>query len=151
VIPVFRLQAYLRHSARQQYEAVSLPPFTLFFHPRDPAIYFNYAIPDEPVTGAVEQLWPRLRTAFTTRGRQPRFEFIEQFAPQLPALLRDASFVEEGRYPLMVCTPESYHPAPEVPGLTLTTVASDSPLPDVQDYVTVQRQGFDPHNTSARA
>jgi len=32
MMSVARLQAYLRHSAQQQYEAVSVPFFTLFFH-----------------------------------------------------------------------------------------------------------------------
>ena len=32
MVSIARLQAYLRHSAQQQYETVSVPFFTLFFH-----------------------------------------------------------------------------------------------------------------------
>ncbi|MDQ4078365.1 MAG: hypothetical protein M3220_19230 [Chloroflexota bacterium] len=71
MIPISRLQAYLRHSAQQQYETVSIPPFTLFFHPSDPFPYFNYAIPDEPVTGDQREPLEKLRAAFQSRDRQP--------------------------------------------------------------------------------
>ncbi len=44
-ISIMRLQAYLRHRARQPYDTVAVPPFTLFLHPSDPFPHFNYAIP----------------------------------------------------------------------------------------------------------
>jgi hypothetical protein len=46
---VARLQAYLRHTATRQYEALYVLPFTLFFHPHDPFPAFSYAIPNGPV------------------------------------------------------------------------------------------------------
>ena len=39
-----RLQAHAGRGA-QQYDAVHVPPFTLYFHPSDPLPYLNYAIP----------------------------------------------------------------------------------------------------------
>ena len=45
--PFTRLQDYFRASAAQRYEMVSVPPFTLFFHPTDDFPDFNYAIPDQ--------------------------------------------------------------------------------------------------------
>jgi ribosomal protein S18 acetylase RimI-like enzyme len=86
----------------------------------------------------------RVRAAFVERGRQPRFEFIEQFAPALALELRRAGYVEEGRQQFMVCSRNSFKPAGEVPGLTIATVTATSPQQQVQDFVTVQRQGFDP-------
>ena len=141
-----RLQTYLRHSAQQQYEAVRVPPFTLFFHPSDSATYFNYAIPDEAAGGDLQEPLATLRAAFIARDRRPRFEFIEEFAPDLAPALRAAGFVEDARLRLMVCTPESYRPAPEVPGLAIVGLTGEAPGADVRDYLATARQGFDPRN-----
>ncbi len=146
MISIARLQAYLRHSAHQQYDAVPVPPFTLFFHPSDPLTYFNYAIPDAPIPGEnLREPLATLRATFAARERRPRFEFIREFAPHLAPALRAAGFVEEARQQLMICTPETHHPAPSTTtGLTLTTLSPDSPTTDAQDFLTTQRQGFDP-------
>ena len=145
---IARLQAYLRHSAQQQYETVSVPFFTLFFHPTDALTYFNYAIPDEPCSGGPGASLSVLRDEFAARGRHPRIVFIQEFAPQLASALRAAGFVEEARQQLMVCTAETYRPAPEVLGLTVTELTYNPGLPasaasEVQDYLTTQRRGFD--------
>ncbi len=148
MIPITRLQAYLRHSAHRQYDAVSVPPFTLFFHPTDDLVYFNYAIPDQPTPGdPVQDLrepLAALRAAFAAHGRQPRFEFIAEFAPDLAPALHAAGFVEGARQQLMICTPDTYRDAPTVAGLTITTLSANSPLAGALDFLTTQRQGFDP-------
>ncbi len=168
MIPITRLQAYLRHSAHRQYDAVSVPPFTLFFHPTDDLVYFNYAIPDEPTPGDPGQYLREplaaLRAAFAARGRQPRFEFIAEFAPNLAPVLHADGFAEGARQQLMICTtdtyrdavsrmpwsaassftPDTYRDAPAVSGLTITTLSANSPLDDALDFLTTQRQGFDP-------
>jgi len=144
---IARLQAYLRHSAQQQYETVSVPFFTLFFHPTDALPYFNYAIPDEPCSGDPGASLPVLRDEFAARGRHPRIEFIQEFAPQLASALRAAGFVEEARQQLMVCTAETYRPAPKVLGLTITELTNASAASEVQDYLTTQRRGFDIRST----
>src|SRR5262245_41316386 len=96
-----RIQAYLRETARGYYDTVSVPPFTAFFHPGDPLRYFNYAIPDESVAGDLTDDLDRLRAAFNERGRLPRFEYVEGFAPGLAAALEAAGFELELRAPLM--------------------------------------------------
>ena len=152
MIPVDRLQTYLRHIAHQQYDAASVPPFTLFFHPTDDLIYFNYAIPDEPTPSApgkdLRQPLAALRATFAARGRQPRFEFIQEFAPNLAPVLQAAGFAEQARQQLMICTPQTFHPPPPVAGLTITPLTANSPLTDVQDFLTTQRQGFDPDDST---
>ncbi len=140
---IARLQAYLRFSAQQQYETVSVPFFTLFFHPTDALTYFNYAIPDEPSCGGLGASSSVLRDEFAARGRYPRIEFIQEFAPQLASALRAAGFVEEARQQLMVCTAEAYRPAPEVLGLTIAELTHTSVVSEVQDYLNTQRRGFD--------
>ena len=53
-------------------------------------------------TGWVADL-ARLIAAFEARERLPRFEFMEEYAPGLPAILRRAGFAEEARQTFMVC------------------------------------------------
>ena len=93
MVSIAELQTYLRCSARRQYVTISAPPFTLFFHPTDPLTFFNYAIPDEPVAGDLGASLPVLREAFESRGRSPRIEFIQEFAPQLASALAAGGFV----------------------------------------------------------
>lgn len=144
MISIANVQAYLRRSAHQHYEAVTVPPFTLFFHPTDALSFFNYAIPDEPVDGDIAVPIARLRAEFAFRERRPRFEFIEGYAPNLPLALRVYGFDEESRLHLMVCTPQAYRPVPAVVGLSVMRLSEDSPLSDVHDFLTTQRLGFTP-------
>ena len=148
MIPIDRLQAYLRHIAHRQYDTASVPPFTIFFHPTDALVYFNYAIPDEPTPAApgqnLRQPLAALRATFAARDRQPRFEFIQEFAPNLAPILRAEGFAEQARQQLMICTPQTYHPPTPIAGLAITPLTANSPLADAQDFLTTQRQGFDP-------
>lgn len=144
---VAQLQAYLRHSAQRQYEAVSVPPFTLFFHPTDSLPYLNYAIPDEPCSDGLEASLSVLRDEFAVRGRHPRLEFIQEFAPQLASALVAAGFAEEARQQFMVCTAETYRPAAAVSGLAIAELTSGSAVSEVQEVLTTQRLGFDARST----
>jgi GNAT superfamily N-acetyltransferase len=146
---IIRLQAYLRHSAQRQYTSVPVPPFTLFFHPTDALTFFNYAIPDEPPFDDLGAPLAALRSEFAARGRLPRFEFIEEYAPQLAPALRAAGFAEEARQALMVCTAATYSPAPEVPGLAISEVTGASSPDEVRTFLTCQRRGFDLHDAGA--
>lgn len=141
---ILKLQAYFRHTAQQQYEAVPVPPFTLFFNPNTDLKYLNYAIPDMACSGDLTTVLAELRQQFKARRRLPRFEFIESFAPDLPPALRQAGFIEEYRGPLMICTPTSYRPVPEIPGVTMITLDGNSPTKEIRDFTMVQRQGFNP-------
>jgi ribosomal protein S18 acetylase RimI-like enzyme len=144
MIDVARLQAYLRHSATRQYETLSVPPFTLFFHPHDPFPAFSYAIPDGPVSELGAKTRQRLRAAFDARGRKARFEFLEPFAPALPALLEEVGFVRETRQPFLVCTAENYRPLHPAPELNVVVLDLTSPWTDFSLFLTAQRRGFDP-------
>lgn len=140
------IQSYLRHSAQQQYETLAVPPFTLFFHRTDTLRFFNYAIPAAPITGDVQSELRAVRAAFVERNRQPRFEFLEEYTPALASALEAAGFACEGRYPMMVCTPDTLTPAPDVTGLTLTLLEPGATVEDARGFLTAQRLGFDPTN-----
>ena len=142
LIAIERIQAQLRSSAHQNYDAVALPPFTLFFNPDDASPYANYAIPDAPVGGDLRKPLTALRTTFAARQRRPRFEFIDVYAPDLPAALEAHGFLAEPPTYLMVCTPTTFRPAPAEPGLTVAQLAEDAPVPDLQEVLSVLRQAF---------
>ena len=137
-----RLQAQLRASAQQNYTAVALAPFTCFFNPDDPSPWSNYAIPDLPVTGELAEALSALCAVFARWARQPRFEFIEEYAPALATALVANGFQEEMRALLMVCTQETYQPAALRPAVTVTELTADAPLTALQEFLTVQRRSF---------
>ena len=140
-----RLETYMRRAAMIGRETVEAPPFICLFSPGDPLRFFNYAKPLVPVgvdaAGLADSLTV-LRSAFRARDRMPRFEFIEEYAPDLGPALVAAGFSLEERYPLLVCTPETLQLGPPIPGLTITTLTPDSPAEELLACLTVQQQGF---------
>jgi len=130
----------MRAVARQQYDSVSVPPFTLFFHPTDPLPYLNYAIPDETPgdAAALAETLSRLKAEFVRRGRRPRFEFVGAVFPALADALEASGFEIEARPQLMVATPD----APPVAGLAVETLSSASPLDAFSEFLLVQRRAF---------
>jgi ribosomal protein S18 acetylase RimI-like enzyme len=140
-----RLETYMRRAAMLGRETVEVPPFVCLFSPGDPLRFFNYAKPLGPVgaepAGLTEPL-AALRAVFRARERVPRFEFIEEYAPDLGRALAAAGFSLEGRSPLLVCTPETLRQGPPIPGLTITMLTPDSSAEDLLACLTVQQQGF---------
>ncbi len=139
-----RIQAQMRAVARRQYEAVLVPPFTLFFHDTDPLPYFNYAIPDGAgaTAGNLTARLDRLETEFHARRRVPRFEYVEACAPQLAGTLEAHGFVLENRAQLMVCPRGRERDAPAVSGLEVTSLDAATTLSEFAAFLEVQRRAF---------
>jgi ribosomal protein S18 acetylase RimI-like enzyme len=139
-----RIQAQMRAVAHRQYEAVAVPPFTLFFHDTDSLPYFNYAIPDGPVAPSFDLTAPlvRLEAEFHTRGRVPRFEFVEACAPGLGEALEAHGFTRENRAQLMVCPLGKERAAPAVSGLDVATLDAATALQEFAIFLDVQRRAF---------
>ena len=138
----------MRAVAHRQYEAVAVPPFTLFFHATDPLPFFNYAIPD---TGADVPAAPfgdlaaplaRLRAEFAARHRVPRLEFVEACAPALSQALEENGFILENRAQLMVCPRGEERAAPAVAGLEVEMLDEWMPLEKLASFLDVQRRAF---------
>jgi sugar/nucleoside kinase (ribokinase family)/GNAT superfamily N-acetyltransferase len=144
-----RIQAQLRASAQQNYEAVAAPPFTCFINPDDPSLWSNYAIPDTSIVSAVKGELSALTALFGTRGRTPRFEFLEEYTPYLASLLQAHGFQEELRALLMLCTAATYQPATPIPDVTVTELTAASPLVAIQEFLTVQRRSFGNEDATA--
>jgi len=136
------IQSYFRRVANRQYEAVPLPPFTLFFHPTDPLPWLNYAVPDADATSDVTSVAAALRSAFAARERVPRFEFVEAFAPSLRASLAAEGFAEVARPLLMTLEAADLRTPASVPGLTFEVLTPRSPLESARSFVSVQRRAF---------
>jgi GNAT superfamily N-acetyltransferase len=139
-----RIQAQMRAVARRQYEAVSVPPFTLFFHDTDPLPYFNYAIPDGPAVTSNDLAEPleRLETEFHERRRVPRFEYVEACAPNLAGALEARGFTLENRAQLMVCPRGEERAAPALDGLDVSTLDAMTALDEFVVFLDVQRRAF---------
>lgn len=144
-----RIQAQLRASAHQNYTAVAAPPFTYFFNPDDASPWSNYAIPDLPVAGELTAALTAMVDAFHTRARLPRFEFVEEFAPDLASALAAYGFHEEMRALLMVCTPATYQPTHPILDVTVMELTAEAPLLLLQEFLTVQRRGFSNEEATA--
>jgi GNAT superfamily N-acetyltransferase len=114
----------------------------VFLHPFDAMVYFNYAIPDGPLTGDVHEPLKRLREAFQERKRVPRFEYVAELAPALEETLLAHGFRREAEARLMVCTRESFTPVPVPEALTLSVLTPASPREEVRAYCIAARQGF---------
>lgn len=136
-----RLQSYMRSSAAERYESVPVPPFTAFFS-TDPLIYFNYAIPDGPLSGDVGEPLRRLRAEFQARRRVPRFEYVSELAPALADVLCAAGFRQEAEARVMVCTRESFTPVEAPEGLELSVLTSGSSREDARAFCNTGRRGF---------
>lgn len=136
------LQAYIRKAAALTHDVVEAPPFLLFFNPNDDLRFYNYGVPLGPVNHIPEATVAALRSAFAARKRLLRFEFIAEAAPELAAAFAAAGLVEEGRNPLLVCTPDSLQPPAGVPGLAIRRLTPGSPRADLAAFISVQAQGF---------
>ena len=148
-----RLQDCVRSIARRENDVISAPPLSAYLHPSDPLPAFSYAIPDCPMlrpvggdlrTGVdLDAALARIYDVFVERDRWPRFEFLQQYAPVLAVALEAAGYAQESSEPVLYATAESLRHAHKVPGLVLTRLGSDAPIPLVQEMLTVQRRGFE--------
>lgn len=102
-VEIPRLQAFLRATAAAGRDVVRVGPFTAYVDPRDELKYLNYAIPDDGANPSLEAIEP-LRSAFRTRARLPRLEWVAEAAPLLANALAAAGMREELATPLMACT-----------------------------------------------
>ncbi len=136
------LEAYMREAAALSHETISLPPFVIYLNPEDPFRFHNYAKLERSDVGEVAGQLEELRALFRARNRLPRFEYLEDYAPGFAAVLEKAGFEHEGRYLLMVCTPDTLR-RPDAPeGLEIQPVTGASSYQQVFDFVQTQKAGF---------
>ncbi|PID85901.1 MAG: hypothetical protein CSA11_09815 [Chloroflexi bacterium] len=140
-----RIQAYLHHEYQDQ-EFLEAFPFTVYFGQGDAKPEFNLALPAQRHIKDDDLL--RMEDAFRQRHLSPRVQFVDAYAPALRTLLIDNGYelVSEGT--VLVCTPESFRPAPDMPGLTTLVLSGDASLDDlVAGLKQTNQLGFDPFAT----
>src|SRR5262249_49468748 len=117
--------------------------------PTDQSPETNYALPQAQPPEEWGSSVLALRRAFVERQRHPCVRFLESLSPGLANALSVAGFVEMQRTSVMLCTPETLHLPPTVPGLTLHALSSTSPIEEVEAGWNLNALGFDP--TAAQA
>ncbi|TYB52991.1 GNAT family N-acetyltransferase [Nonomuraea sp. PA05] len=122
------VHAYLRATAEPG--ARRAGPFLIRFDEHDDAPPFNYAVPDDGLSPTADEV-AALVAAFRERSRVPRLEYVPQISPGVEAALLAAGFVAEGRYPLLVCPPDSVVDAPVSSRMEVRLVSDDAALWEV--------------------
>lgn len=128
-----KLQSYYRETARLNAEAIPVPPFTLFLSATDRSQHANFAIPDTPIYGEISEAVHVVETTCEAYECRAHFRFLHSWAPELPLALQACGYYEADSWSLLVCTPESYQPAPMVPGLEMVIVSHHSSLEEVKE------------------
>src|SRR5689334_19970407 len=115
------IQDALRHHAPRGRDTEQIGPFLATFSRDTDNPYLNYAIPDEAGTATAAEV-EALSTAYRSRERKPRLEYIPAVAPAIEPVLVGAGFEVEGRLPLLTCaTPVLGEPS----GIELVTPSGD--------------------------
>lgn len=98
--------------AAQTCRPIVVGPFVALLHPTDPAPWFNYAMPVEPLDAEplVLAYLAELQTVFGDHQRTLRFEWTQALWPTLPRLLKHVGLFPESASPQMVCTRASWQP-----------------------------------------
>jgi len=115
------IQDALRHHAPRGRDTEQIGPFLATFSRDTDNPYLNYAIPDEGGTATAADV-EALATAYRSRERRPRLEYIPSVAPAIEPVLVGAGFEVEGRLPLLTCaTPVLGEPS----GIELVSPSTD--------------------------
>src|SRR2546423_3679507 len=96
------IQEYLRLASAPFREIIQIGPFCATFSEGTDNPYLNYAIPDDGASPTPDEVQAFI-SAYETRGRKPRLEYIPDLAPAVAPALLAAGFKEESRTPLMIC------------------------------------------------
>jgi GNAT superfamily N-acetyltransferase len=141
-----RVQSSIRAVNAAERESVVVGPFTLYRSRASDHPYLNYAVPADGVEDwdGIEEL----RAAFTTRGLQPRLEFVAERAPGLEHALAEAGFELQARIPVMTCPSQDLREVPAPEGVVIARVLAG---PDVRPMMEVQSAAFgeDPPSDAA--
>lgn len=138
------LQAFLRTSVRQRSREVKSGPFACFFNDDDPLEFFNYAIPERPLTvdDAVKAL-PALEDVFAAANRLPRFEFVVSYAPGLREALEARGYATEPQSIAMTCTQADLCAPPFDPAFTFDFVDDATPDAALEASMRVRAAAFE--------
>lgn len=143
-----RIQAYLHYDYEDQMgEVVDATVFHVYFNCAEAKSDSSLAVPCQRSIVKENDLL-EMEDAFWQRRQSPRIQFLDGYNPVLAALLGQNGYELVQEEMVLVCTPNSIRPAPEMPGLTTLVLSDDSSLDDVKEGLQQTSQlGFDPFAT----
>jgi|SRR5688572_8609603 len=138
--PLNDVEEHARRVAARGREEVVVGPFAALFHP-SPEPWLSLAIPIGPLGPAADLAEPvaALAAAFAERARVPRVELCAGLWPTLPAALEAAGFRPETEAPLLLATPDSFHPRHH-PDANIRWVESEA---DLAFLGSLMKRGFE--------
>jgi len=136
-----RIQQSLRDTARAHFRAWDLGMATVYLNPHDVAPHQNYAIPNHAAPVDSRALG-QVADAFRSRYRRPRFEFIREAAPQLPAALEALGYAPELHAPLLVCSAATAAPPAAPAEVTLVGHPADADDATLRTVLQINEEGF---------
>ena len=147
--PIKRIQLYLPNRYTN-HEIVPISPFTLHFPKSETPVSDSYALPTEPITGDITEAVAEVTAVFRERGVTPRIQYLDAFCPTLTAVIEQAGYQQEKSSMMLMCTPETYRPAPTMPGLNTLILSENSSLDDLVSGIETHVLGFDPEERVLR-
>lgn len=140
-----RIQAYLHNNYETQMgESVAADAFQMYFACAEAESCSGLAVPCQRTITHADALL-EMEDAFWQRHQSPHIQFLDSYNPVLAALLEQNGYDLVTEEMVLVCTPNSIRPAPEMPGLTTLILSAESSLADVEAGLQQTSQlGFDP-------
>jgi ribosomal protein S18 acetylase RimI-like enzyme len=141
-----RIQAYLHH----EYEDLDVTEtglFKVYLGTKKTKPEFNIAVPTKRTIDGDDDLLA-VADLFGQHHLPAQVQFLDTYNPTLTTLLGQNEYELVNEEMVLVCTPETLRPAPEMPGLTTLVLSGDSSLEDLKAGLQQTSQlGFDPFAT----
>jgi ribosomal protein S18 acetylase RimI-like enzyme len=149
VRPLDRIHQYLHANARaRNRDAEDFGVVTLYLGTAmDESDNVVLANTDDP--GALLEALAEARDRVNAHAGRTNVRLIQEQFPNLASAIESTGFRQRKREPLFTCTREQLRPADAVPGLTIDTLTSMSPLAAIQETLDVNERGFDPGYTAS--
>ncbi len=138
-----KLQSYFRENSSLSAETISIPPFTLFLHKTDKNAMANVAIPEKPFGGDIRGSLQQIESICASHRCKAHIHFLNAYAPDLATTLQENGYTETEKWPVLICTPQSYLSAALVPGLQIVTISRESTLDEAKEGWNANALGYD--------
>ena len=137
-----KMQQFLIENARQVYRSYNLGSFDVFIHEKESLSFLNYSIPTSAESKCFSKEYIEILKLFDLNKRKVRFEFLEEFAPQLSTQLLAVGLKEEYRVDFMICTRDSFTEPSSIDGYVISSLNSSSAGDKLKNFKVIQEISF---------